>query len=54
MTKRHAIELMLAATIVLLFASNLEGQGNSTAEEKAPLRLVQTIPMPGVQGRLDH
>ena len=28
--------------------------GDLSAQEKAPLRLVQTIPMPNVKGRLDH
>jgi DNA-binding beta-propeller fold protein YncE len=27
---------------------------NSRAQEKQPLRLVQTIPIPGVKGRIDH
>jgi hypothetical protein len=27
---------------------------HASAEEKQALRLVQTIPLPGVKGRLDH
>ena len=27
---------------------------NSRAQDKAPLRLVKTIPMPNVEGRIDH
>src|SRR5215831_14188771 len=34
--------------IVSAYAGVVYGQGN------APLRLVQTIPLPGVEGRIDH
>jgi WD40 repeat protein len=46
--KKHR-PLVLAAC---LFVSLLALTGN--AQTDAPLKLVQTIPMPGVQGRLDH
>ena len=41
----------LAVTAVLLAGvSRIKGQ----AQDNQPLKLVQTIPMPGVQGRMDH
>ena len=40
------------ATFIFLIAS--VGLANSQEAQKQPLRLVQTIPMPNVKGRLDH
>jgi DNA-binding beta-propeller fold protein YncE len=39
---------------VLLTGLMLAGTGTRAASDDAPLRLVQTIPLPGVQGRIDH
>lgn len=36
--------------LILLVAPTVKVQ----AEESAPLRLVQTIPLPNVEGRIDH
>jgi hypothetical protein len=47
MEKKHAIVLV---TYVVAFLLTLNG----TAQSNAPLKLVQTIPIPGVQGRMDH
>jgi hypothetical protein len=46
MKKRHAVFV----AICLL----LTGARNAHAQDKLPLRLVQTIPMPNVHGRMDH
>src|SRR3981189_1721476 len=40
------------ASVMYLFAFLLALNG--TAQSNAPLKLVQKIPMPGVQGRTDH
>src|SRR5215468_10050257 len=40
--------LMFLLVVFSCFVVMAYGQGN------APLRLVQTIPMPGVEGRIDH
>jgi hypothetical protein len=45
MTKLVAI---LSTAMFAYFAAQI------SAQEKQPLRLVQTIPLPGVTGRLDH
>jgi len=41
-------------TLATAFALFLASPDRSGAQEKEPLRLVQTIPMPTVKGRLDH
>jgi hypothetical protein len=41
-------------TLATAFALFLASPDRSGAQEKEPLRLVQTIPMPNVKGRLDH
>jgi hypothetical protein len=48
MKKRYA----LFAATCLLFAPI--GARNAHAQDKLPLRLVQTIPLPNVKGRMDH
>lgn len=48
MTNRQTI----LAVICLILASM--GTRNAYAEDKLPLQRVQTIPMPGVSGRMDH
>ena len=48
MTKRQTI----FAIICLILA--LTGTRNAEAQDKLPLQRVQTIPMPGVSGRMDH
>jgi len=45
-------ELFSISVIALLFWCVAVSQTN--AQENAPLRLVQTIPMPNVKGRIDH
>jgi hypothetical protein len=47
MKKRHTI-LLVIYPLALLVALNVKAQGNP------PLKLVQKIPMPDVQGRMDH
>jgi len=47
MKKRHTV-LLVTYPLALLLALNVKAQGNS------PLKLVQKIPMPDVQGRMDH
>jgi len=42
---------LLAACFTCIFAGFAI---QTSAQEKQPLRLVQTIPLPGVKGRLDH
>lgn len=46
--------LLVCAAILLQLAVNLLGYAQEQAHGKEPLRLVQTIPMPHVQGRIDH
>ena len=48
MTKRQTIFVV----ICLILAST--GTRNAHAQGKLPLQLIQTIPMPGVSGRMDH
>src|SRR5690348_3792585 len=48
MTKRRTI----FAVICLISAPM--GMPNAHAQDKLPLQRVQTIPMPGVSGRMDH
>jgi hypothetical protein len=41
--------------VLVCFSAMFAGVASQTAaQEKLPLRLVQTIPLPGVTGRLDH
>src|ERR1700686_884241 len=47
MKKQHAF-VFVAYLVAFLLSLNGKAQSN------APLKLVQTIPMPGVQGRMDH
>jgi DNA-binding beta-propeller fold protein YncE len=49
MNTRNRISLFLLAMASVAPAYRADAQ-----EAKAPLRLVQTIPLPGVKGRLDH
>ena len=47
--------IALAATSVTPVAAGAQGQpGTAQERESPPLRLVQEIPLPNVQGRLDH
>src|SRR6516165_2677873 len=48
MTKRQTV----LAIICLILA--LMGTRNAQAQDRLPLQRVQTIPMPGVSGRMDH
>jgi YVTN family beta-propeller protein len=47
---RNRLVTFAALGLLLVSWSRL----NSQAQENQPLKLVQTIPMPGVQGRMDH
>ena len=47
---KNRLATFAALGLLLLSWSRLNGQG----QENQPLKLVQTIPMPGVQGRMDH
>jgi DNA-binding beta-propeller fold protein YncE len=46
--KKRQLLLIVAVVLASLSALNIEAQGNP------PLKLVQTIPLTGVRGRLDH
>ena len=46
--KKQYASVLATCLVIFLMALNGKAQGN------APLKLVQTIPMPGVQGRTDH
>src|ERR1700686_4362639 len=48
MKKRLALFVAICLLLVPI------GGRNAHAQDKLPLRLVQTIPMPNVQGRMDH
>jgi DNA-binding beta-propeller fold protein YncE len=48
MRTRHAVFIAVGLIVVWNFAPNV------CAQDKLPLKLIQTIPMPGVQGRMDH
>jgi DNA-binding beta-propeller fold protein YncE len=41
-------------TLCAVFASPSQAQNGTPSETKAPLRLVQTIPLPNVEGYFDH
>ena len=41
-------------TLCAVFASPSQAQNGTPSEAKAPLRLVQTIPLPNVEGYFDH
>ena len=41
-------------TLCTVFASPSQAQNGTPSEAKAPLRLVQTIPLPNVEGYFDH
>ncbi|MEA2539913.1 MAG: hypothetical protein QOH35_1279 [Acidobacteriaceae bacterium] len=49
--ERGFVNKLLAACLIVSFASVAI---QTSAQEKQTLRLVQTIPLPGVKGRLDH
>jgi hypothetical protein len=49
MTMRKPLSFVLLATVITSLAVVASSQ-----EQKDPLRLVQTIPLPDVKGRLDH
>ena len=40
-------------TVICLILAPM-GTRNADAQDKLPLKHVQTIPMPGVSGRMDH
>src|SRR6266516_3435633 len=44
----YSAAFITAAVAVALFSIHLFGQNS------APVRILQTIPIPGVQGRIDH
>jgi hypothetical protein len=48
MKNQHAILSAVGLLLTPILALNVQAQDNS------PLKLVQTIPMPNVQGALDH
>lgn len=48
MRTRHAVFVAMGLLVIWNFAPNVH------AQDKLPLKLTQTIPMPGVQGRMDH
>src|SRR5882757_8191556 len=49
--EREFMNKLLAACLIVIFGSVAI---QTSAQEKQVLRLVQTIPLPGVTGRLDH
>jgi DNA-binding beta-propeller fold protein YncE len=46
--------LAAISAAVVIFSSLARAQNQPSASEKAPLGLVQEIPLPNVQGRIDH
>src|ERR1700694_1164594 len=48
MKNRHAVFIAMGLLVVWNYAPNVR------AQDKLPLRLVQTIPLPNVKGRMDH
>src|SRR5258705_13510624 len=50
-TRRESMTKLLAVCFIALFAGFAI---QTSVREKQALRLVQTIPLPGVKGRLDH
>jgi DNA-binding beta-propeller fold protein YncE len=46
--KKQCATVAAACLVIFLMVIHGKAQGN------APLKLVQTIPLPGVQGRMDH
>jgi hypothetical protein len=48
MRTRNAVFIAMGLLVAWNFAPNV------CAQEKLPLKLIQTIPMPNVQGRMDH
>src|SRR5215469_11443178 len=46
--------LVTVSAALLILASLAFAQERSNTPEKAPLRLVQEVPLPNVQGRIDH
>jgi hypothetical protein len=52
--KRFLCIMCLIAFGVAIFAAETLGQEGTSSREIPPLRLIQQIPLPGVQGRIDH
>src|ERR1700694_1201646 len=48
MRTRNAVFIAMGLLVAWNFAPNV------CAQEKLPLKLIQTIPMPNVKGRMDH
>src|SRR5215470_1715748 len=48
MTKRQTVFAIICLILALM------GTRNAQAQDRLPLQRVQTIPMPGVSGRMDH
>src|SRR5207245_9332498 len=44
----------IVLTCLAAAATSLVALANVHAQEKEPLRLIRTIPMPNVKGRIDH
>jgi DNA-binding beta-propeller fold protein YncE len=50
----HMFTLTALSASLMLGSAASRSQSNPAGRESPPLRLVQEIPLPGVQGRLDH
>src|SRR6516164_6469048 len=48
MTKRQTVLAIICIILALM------GTRNAQAQDRLPLQRVQTIPMPGISGRMDH
>ncbi len=51
---RSVVSAEIAALLLAAAALVISGEPTPMAEQSAPLRLIATLPMPGVQGRIDH
>jgi hypothetical protein len=54
MGRVYALSVARLAAVMVLGAAPTWSQSPSPGRESPPLRLVQEIPLPGVEGRLDH
>jgi hypothetical protein len=52
--KRFSLTCLTVLAVVASFLTNAAGQEGTSPREIPPLRLIQQIPLPGVQGRIDH
>jgi DNA-binding beta-propeller fold protein YncE len=54
MNRARVFGLAVVSAVVMVMAGRVGRSQNPTERESPPIRLVQEIPLPGVEGRLDH